>query len=104
VVVISELETTVKTAAVPLKLTPVEQVRLVPRILTAAPTLPEVGCVSTNGPRPTDNNTPITQRGTAADSGRCRSAFRNDVDQDYELMPITIPTRSRSQIAQGSER
>jgi hypothetical protein len=24
------------------------------RILTAAPTLPEVGCVSTNGPRPTD--------------------------------------------------
>jgi hypothetical protein len=33
------------------------------------------------------------------DSGRCRSAFRNDVDQGYELMPITIPTRCRSQIA-----
>ena len=33
------------------------------------------------------------------DSGRCRSVFRNDVDQDYDLMPITIPTRSRSQIA-----
>jgi hypothetical protein len=30
---------------------------------------------------------------------RCRSAFRNDVDQGYELMPITIPTRWRSQIA-----
>jgi hypothetical protein len=34
----------------------------------------------------------------SVDSGRCRSAFRNDVDQDYELMPITIPTRCRSQI------
>src|ERR1017187_10303030 len=40
VVVISELETTVKTAAVPLKLTLVAPVRLVPRILRAAPTLP----------------------------------------------------------------
>src|ERR1039457_833028 len=40
VVVISELETTVKTAAVPLKLTLVAPVRLVPRILMAAPTLP----------------------------------------------------------------
>jgi hypothetical protein len=46
--------TTVKTAAVPLKLTLVAPVRLVPRILTDAPTLPEVVCVSTNGPRPTD--------------------------------------------------
>ena len=54
VVVISEGETAVKTAAVPLKLTLVAPVRLVPRILTAAPTLPEVGCVFTNGPRPTD--------------------------------------------------
>jgi hypothetical protein len=34
-VVISELETTLKTAAVPLKVTPVAPVRLVPRILTA---------------------------------------------------------------------
>jgi hypothetical protein len=31
------------------------------------------------------------------DSGRWRSGFRNDVDQDYEVMPITIPTRCRSQ-------
>jgi Beta-lactamase len=38
------------------------------------------------------------------DSGGCRSAFRNDVDQDYELMSITIPTRCRSQIGPGSEQ
>lgn len=36
------------------KLTLVAPVRSLPRILTAAPTLPEVVCVSTNGPRPTD--------------------------------------------------
>src|ERR1017187_3498956 len=54
VVVISERETTSKTAALPLKLTPVAPIRLVPRILTAAPTLPDKGSVSTNGPRPTD--------------------------------------------------
>jgi hypothetical protein len=54
VVVISELETTVKTAAVPLKLTLVAPVRLVPRIVTGDPTLPEVVCVFTNGPRPKD--------------------------------------------------
>src|ERR1019366_5848713 len=54
VVVISELDTTSKTAAVPLKLTLVAPVRFVPRILTAAPTLPKVGSVSTNGPKPTD--------------------------------------------------
>jgi hypothetical protein len=51
VAVISELETTLKTAGVPLKLTLVEPVRLVPRIVTAAATLPEVVCVSTNGPK-----------------------------------------------------
>jgi hypothetical protein len=54
VVVISELETTLKAAAVPLNVTLVAPVRLVPRILTGFPTLPEVVCVSTNGPRPTD--------------------------------------------------
>jgi len=54
VVVISEFETTLKTVAVPLKLTLVVPVRSVPRILTAASTLPEVGSVSTNGLRPTD--------------------------------------------------
>jgi hypothetical protein len=37
------------------------------------------------------------------DSGRWRSGFRNDVDQDYEVMPIMIPTRCRSQIATASE-
>jgi hypothetical protein len=54
VVVIKYLDATVKAAAVPLKLTPVAPVRSLPRISTAAPTAPEVGRVSTNGPRPTD--------------------------------------------------
>src|ERR1700722_5087662 len=54
VVVISELETTLKVAAVPLKVTLVAPVSLVPRILMAAPTLPEVGNASTNGPSPTE--------------------------------------------------
>jgi hypothetical protein len=36
-------------------------------------------------------------------SGGWRSAFRSDVDQDYELMSITIPTRCRSEIALRSE-
>ena len=54
VVVISERDTTVKVAALPLKLTLVAPVRLVPRILILAPTFAAVGCVSTNGPRPTD--------------------------------------------------
>ena len=50
-VVISELDTTVKVASLPLKLTLVAPVRLVPRMLTVAPTFAAVGCVSTNGPR-----------------------------------------------------
>src|SRR5580658_8133593 len=54
VAAIKECESTVKTAAVPLKLTLVAPVRSVPRILTVPPAGPEVGCVSTNGPRPTD--------------------------------------------------
>src|SRR5208282_228996 len=54
VVLISDFETTVNVADVPLNVTLVAPVRLVPRILTAAPTLPDVVCVSTNGPRPTD--------------------------------------------------
>jgi hypothetical protein len=48
VVVISELDTTLNLAAVPLKVTLVAPVRPVPRILTVTPTLPEVGSVSTN--------------------------------------------------------
>jgi hypothetical protein len=64
VVVISELETTVKTAAVPLKLTQVAPVRLVPRIVTGDPTLPEVVCVFTNGPRPTDRRKTVPQPGS----------------------------------------
>src|ERR1700724_872151 len=52
VVVISELDTTVNVAGVPLKLTLVAPVKLVPKILTATPTLPEVGCVFTKGARP----------------------------------------------------
>jgi len=53
-VTISELETTLKAAAVPLKLTAVEPVRLFPKMVTTAPVLPEAGSVFTNGPRPRD--------------------------------------------------
>jgi hypothetical protein len=51
VAVISELQATVNLAAVPLKLTLVAPVRSVPRMLMAAPTLPDPGCASTNGPK-----------------------------------------------------
>src|ERR1700733_15909002 len=54
VAIISVLETTVKTAPAPLKLTPVAPLRLVPRISTPSPTSPAVGRVSTNGPSPID--------------------------------------------------
>jgi hypothetical protein len=54
VVPISVAETTVNVAAVPLNVRPVAPVKSVPRILTVAPTLPEVGRVLTNGPRPTE--------------------------------------------------
>ncbi len=53
-VVISELDTTLNFAGVPFKATLVVPLRLFPRMMTFVPTLPEVGCVSTNGPRPTD--------------------------------------------------
>src|SRR5580658_2819029 len=53
VAVISDPETTVNAAAAPLKVTPVASVRSVPRIVTAAPTSPEVGTVFTNACRPT---------------------------------------------------
>src|SRR5579863_150119 len=58
---ISEFEMTLNFAAVPLKLTPLAPVRSVPRILMAAPTLPEFGSVSTNGPRPTDRLKTVPQ-------------------------------------------
>jgi hypothetical protein len=61
VVVINELEITVNVAALPLNVTLVAPVRLVPRILTSFPTLPEVGCVSTNGPRPSDRLKTVPQ-------------------------------------------
>jgi hypothetical protein len=51
VVWIAELEA-VNVAAVPLNPTAVVPARFVPRIMTFAPTLPEVGRVCTNGPRP----------------------------------------------------
>jgi len=82
-------------------------------LATADPTLPEVGSVSTNGPRPTDRLKAVPSLLVISvsdrkaryyvDSGRWRSGFRKDVDQDYEVMPITIPTRCRSQIATASE-
>ncbi len=54
VAVIKEALITVNVAAVPLNVTALAPFRSVPRILTSAPTLPTVGCVSTNGARPTD--------------------------------------------------
>lgn len=53
-VFISDSETTLSFAAVRLKVTLVAPVRLFPKIVTFAPALPEVGRVSTNGPRPSD--------------------------------------------------
>jgi len=55
VAMISEAEATVYLAGVPLNFTLVAPTRLVPRILTVVPTLPEVGSVSTNVPRPTES-------------------------------------------------
>ena len=52
VVSISVSDTTVNVAAVPLKLTPLALVRLLPRIMTAAPTPADVGTVCTKGPSP----------------------------------------------------
>lgn len=54
VAVMSVREDTVNVAAVPLNVTLVAPVRLVPRTLTAAPTLPWVGSVSTKGPNPAE--------------------------------------------------
>jgi hypothetical protein len=53
-VAVSDFDFTVNVAALPLNVTLVEPVRLVPRIFTAFPSLPEVGFVSTKGPRPTE--------------------------------------------------
>src|ERR1700722_9762557 len=47
------VELTVKTAGAPLNVTLDAPVRLVPSIMTAAPVLPMVSSVLTNGPRPT---------------------------------------------------
>lgn len=52
VVVISDAETTVNVAAVPLKVTPVAPFNDVPRILTLAPSFPDAGSVSTNALAP----------------------------------------------------
>jgi hypothetical protein len=60
-VVISDLDTTVNLAAVPLKVTLEAPVRSVPRILTAAPAAPEAGWVSTNRPRPQDRLKTVPQ-------------------------------------------
>src|SRR6266852_5454019 len=55
------VELTVNVAFVPLKVTLVEPVKLFPRIVTYAPTLPEVGSVSTNGPSPTERLKTVPQ-------------------------------------------
>ena len=61
VVVISELDTTVKLAAMPLNVTLVAPVRLVPRMLTAAPTKRGGRLCFHNGPRPTDRPKTVPQ-------------------------------------------
>jgi len=61
VVLIWVPETTVKVAALPLKLTLVAPFRFVPRILTVAPTLPELGTGSTNGLSPMDRRKIVPQ-------------------------------------------
>ena len=53
VVAMSEPDTLVNVALVPLKVTLVVPVRLFPRIVTGLPTLPEVGTALTNGCKPT---------------------------------------------------
>ena len=53
-VVIEELETTLKMAAVPLNVTLLAPVRFVPRMVTGAPTRPEAETVFTNGARPAE--------------------------------------------------
>ena len=58
---ISDFEMILNFAAVPLKATLVAPVRSVPRILMAAPTLPELGSVSTKGPRPMDRLKTVPQ-------------------------------------------
>ena len=54
VALMAELDTTLKEAAVPLNVTAVVPVRLLPRIMAEVPTLPKAGFVSTNGPRPVE--------------------------------------------------
>ena len=54
-VVICEGETTVNVAGVPLKVTLVDPVNAVPRIVTVAPTAAVPGFGFTKGRRPTDN-------------------------------------------------
>jgi hypothetical protein len=55
VVSIRELDTTLKTAGVPSKVTLVVPVRLFPRMFTKVLVLPQVGLVFTNGARPIEN-------------------------------------------------
>jgi hypothetical protein len=52
VAVISVSETTINVALAPLKLTAVDPVRLLPRIMTWPPVARDVGTVSTNGGGP----------------------------------------------------
>ena len=54
-VVISVSEMTENAAGVPLKLTPVDPVKLYPRIITLDPALPEVGCVAMKLPHTLGN-------------------------------------------------
>ena len=61
VAVISVVDTTVKVAAVPLKLTAVAPLTLLPRMITLVSALPTLGKARTNGGKPTDNLKAVPQ-------------------------------------------
>jgi len=107
VISVSEPEDTPKTAGVPLKVTLLAPVRLVPRILTTAPTLPEVGCVSTNGPKPTDRLKPCqhrwphhhrlfrrSRRNLKATAGAAEDQRRNGTQLALVLMALFSETKT----------
>jgi len=55
------IELTEKVAGVPLKVTLAVPVSLFPGVVTVEPALPEVGVVSTKGPRPADSRNTVPQ-------------------------------------------
>jgi transposase InsO family protein len=87
-------------AAVPLKLTLVEPVRLVPRMLTAAPTLPEVGCVSTNGH---GVQISMSRRGNPWDNATCESFMKTLKCEEVYRSEYRNLTEARARIGEFLE-